>query len=106
MSRTFYVYILASRSRTLYTGVTNKLQRRVIEHREGLVHGFTSKYKIQRLVYFEMFADIRLAIQREKEIKAWRREKKVWLIKRENPTWEDLADVLFPEERMRRAEEN
>jgi putative endonuclease len=91
MSRTYYVYILASRSRNLYTGVTNNLERRMAEHRDGLVPGFTARYNIFRLVYFEPFGDIRAAIAREKEIKGWRREKKIWLIHRNNRTWEDLA---------------
>jgi putative endonuclease len=91
MSKTNVVYILASRSRNLYTGVTNNLERRLIEHRDGLVPGFTSQYKIFRLVHFEVFNDIRNAIAREKEIKGWRREKKLWLIERDNPTWEDLS---------------
>ena len=97
MSRTYCVYILASRSRNLYTGVTNNLQRRTIQHREKLVPGFTSKYNIFRLVHFEVFTDIRNAIAREKEIKGWRREKKIWLIKRHNPTWEDLAEACLAE---------
>jgi len=94
MSRICHVYILASRSRNLYAGVTSKLLRRMIEHREGLVPGFTTQYKIFRLVHFEEFGDIRDAIAREKEIKGWRREKKIWLIERDNPTWEDLAERL------------
>lgn len=81
----------------MYAGVTNDLQRRVIEHREGKVPGFTKQYKISRLVHFEMFGDIWMAIAREKEIKGWRREKKVWLIERNNRTWEDLAEKLWPE---------
>jgi putative endonuclease len=80
MSRTFYVYTLASRSRTLYTGVTNELERRVIERRHGRVSGFNAQYRIFRLVHFEMFVDIAVAIAREKEIKGWRREKKIRLI--------------------------
>jgi putative endonuclease len=99
MSRTYYVYILASRSRNLYTGVTSNLLRRIAEHREGLVPGFTSKYKIGRLVHYEMFGDIRQAIAREKQLKAWRREKKIWLIKRGNPTWDDLAAEWFAGDR-------
>ncbi len=91
---TYYVYILASRSRTLYTGVTNDLLRRMVEHRDGLVPGFTSQYRIFRLVHFEIFGDIRLAIAREKEIKGWRREKKLWLIERDNPTWEEFTGWL------------
>jgi putative endonuclease len=96
MSRTYWVYILASRSRNLYVGVTNDLQRRMIEHRQGLVPGFTSRFKIFRLVHCEQFADIRDAIAREKEIKGWRREKKLWLIERDNPTWQDFADNFAP----------
>lgn len=86
-----YVYILASRSRNLYVGVTTDLQRRTVEHRNGLAPGFTSRYKIFRLVHFEIFGDVHSAIAREKELKGWRREKKIWLINRHNPTWEDLA---------------
>ena len=95
MSNTYYVYILASRFRNLYVGVTNDLARRLVEHRNGTVPGFTSRYRIYRLVHFEIFGDIRAAIAREKEIKGWRREKKVWLIKRANPMWEDLAPKLL-----------
>jgi putative endonuclease len=94
MDRTFCVYILASRSRNLYVGVTNNLERRITEHREGLVPGFASRYRIFRLLHYEVFRDIRLAIAREKEIKGWRREKKLWLINRNNPRWEDLARRL------------
>ena len=87
----YYVYLLASRSRTLYTGITNNLTQRVLEHRLGVHEGFTKKYRIHRLVYFESFRDVRAAIAREKQIKGWRREKKVALIVENNPTWEDLA---------------
>jgi putative endonuclease len=96
MSLTYWIYILASRSRNLYTGVTNDLQRRMIEHRQGRTPGFTSRYKIFRLVHWEQFADIRDAIAREKEIKGWRREKKLWLIQRDNPTWQDFAESFAP----------
>ena len=77
MSKTYCIYILASRSRTLYVGVTGYLEHRMVEHRQVLVPGFTSRYKIFRLVHFEVFSDIRAAIAREKEVKAWRREKKI-----------------------------
>lgn len=77
-------------------GVTNDLQRRVNEHREGVVPGFTKQYKIFRLVHFEIFGDIRMAIAREKEIKGWRREKKLWLVERDNRAWEDLSEKLWP----------
>ena len=94
MHKRYYVYILASRSRNLYTGVTNNLRRRLLEHRLSLLPGFTSRYRIFRLVHYEAFVDVRNAIAREKEIKAWRREKKIRLIEQENPTWEDLAADL------------
>jgi putative endonuclease len=95
MTKTYVVYILASRSRSLYTGVTNNLQRRLAQHQEKLIPGFTSRYNIFRLVHFEVFGYIRTAIAREKEIKAWRREKKIRLIERKNSTWEDLSASFF-----------
>jgi putative endonuclease len=91
MARSFCVYILASRSRTLYTGITNNVERRLTEHREGKVPGFTTQYRTHRLVHFEQYDDPARAIAREKEIKGWRREKKVALIERTNPTWDDLS---------------
>ena len=97
MTYTYYIYIMASRSRVLYVGVTNDLARRVNEHKQGLTAGFTSKYRVTRLVYFEEFADIRDAIAREKQIKGWRRSRKVSLIESRNPTWQDLTATLsFP----------
>ena len=90
--RTYYVYIMASRSRVLYVGVTNDLARRVNEHKRGLNAGFTSRYRVTRLVYFEEFADIRDAIAREKAIKGWKRSRKISLVEARNPTWEDLAE--------------
>lgn|SRR4029077_4467955 len=95
MDKTYVVYIVASRSRSLYTGVTNNLQRRLAQHREKLVPGFTSRYNIFRLMHFEVYGDIQTAIAREKEIKAWRREKKIRLIERKNSTWEDLSASFF-----------
>jgi putative endonuclease len=94
MNRVYSIYILASRSRNLYTGVTGNLHQRMLEHRQGLVPGFTTRYQLFRLVHLEHFADIRDAIAREKEIKAWRREKKIRLIEHDNPTWEDLSAHL------------
>ena len=91
MPRTYYTYIMASLSRVLYVGVTNDLQRRVCEHKEGRIAGFTSKYRVKRLVHFEEFTDIRDAIAREKELKGWKRSRKVSLIEGRNPAWEDLA---------------
>jgi len=94
-SRTYFVYILASqRHGSLYVGVTNDLVRRVQEHRESLVPGFTKRYGIKRLVYFETFGDVREAIAREKEIKRWRRDWKIALIEKDNPEWNDLWERL------------
>src|SRR5881296_2970488 len=100
--RTYCVYIMASRSRVLYTGVTNDLARRVDEHKRRLTPGFTSRYHITRLVYFEEFGDVRDAIAREKQVKGWIRARKVRLIQRKNPTWEDLADTWFAGRRTSR----
>ena len=91
----YYVYIVSSRSRNLYTGVTNNITRRVAQHRQGSVHGFMSRYRIQRLVYLEPFENILAAIAREKQIKGWLRAKKIALIEEENPAWDDLAAGWF-----------
>ena len=93
--RTFYVYIMAGKYRTLYTGITNDLERRVYEHKHKLVAGFTSKYNINRLVYIETFNSARNAIRREKQIKGWLRAKKVALILSGNPAWRDLSEDWF-----------
>jgi putative endonuclease len=90
--RDYYVYILASKSGVLYIGVTNDLGRRIFEHRQKLIPGFTGKYNVARLVYFESFGDVRDAIAREKQLKGWRRSKKVALIESSNPTWRDLSE--------------
>ena len=91
LDRQYYVYILTNSVRTLYVGVTNDLVRRVYEHKRKLVRGFTLKYNITWLAYYEQTSDIISAIAREKEIKGWRRSKKVTLIERSNPRWEDLS---------------
>jgi putative endonuclease len=91
-SGTFYVYVLASISRTLYVGVTNDLERRIAEHVQGVTPGFTARYHVKRLVYFEACRDIETAIAREKQLKGWRREKKIRLIESVNPSWSDLAE--------------
>ena len=88
----YYVYIMTSPSGTLYTGMTNNLQRRVYEHKNKLIDGFTKKYNVTRLVYHELHHDVRDAIAREKQIKSWRRSKKIDLIKSLNPTWKDLSE--------------
>jgi putative endonuclease len=97
MARTYYVYILSSLSRRLYTGVTNDLHRRLKEHRSGSPGSHTTRYRITRLVYFEATGDIRTAIAREKEIKSWTREKRLRLIEASNGGWLDLgADLSGP----------
>ena len=87
----YYVYILTNRSGTLYVGVTNDLERRMYEHKNKLVPGFTSKYNVTRLAHFEQTSEVESAIAREKQIKGWRRNKKVALIASSNPQWKDLS---------------
>jgi putative endonuclease len=94
--RLYYVYILASASRVLYTGVTNDVQRRVRQHKETRVLGFTQKYKVTQLMHCEVFSDVRLAIAREKQIKAWTRAKRIALIESRNPHWKDLSEEWSP----------
>ncbi|MGO9642969.1 MAG: GIY-YIG nuclease family protein [Candidatus Acidiferrales bacterium] len=94
LDRTFYVYILASASGVLYTGITNNLPRRISEHKKGTVRGFTEKYRVKRLVWFEAHTNPANAIAREKQIKDWRRAKRVALIEAENPNWQDLSATL------------
>ena len=89
----YFVYILTNRSGTLYIGVTNDLRRRLYQHKHKLIPGFTSRYGLDRLVYFEHTPDVRAAIAREKQIKRWRREKKVALIESVNPMWRDLDEI-------------
>jgi len=93
----YYVYILTNRSGTLYVGVTNNLLRRLYEHKHKLIPGFTKRYKIDRLVYYEHTPDVRAAIAREKQIKPWRRGKKVALIESKNRDWHDLSAEWFSE---------
>ncbi len=87
----YYIYIMTNKSKTLYIGMTNNLSRRVYEHKNKLIPGFTSRYKITKLVYFEQTNDVNAAIVREKQLKGWVRRKKIELIESLNPTWEDLA---------------
>jgi putative endonuclease len=95
MPKSYYVYILAStKNGTLYIGVTNDLRRRVWEHREGLVAGFTKKYDVKMLVHFEEFGDIGFAMQRETRLKKWKRRWKLDLIEKGNPDWRDLAETF------------
>jgi len=92
--RSYFVYVLSSDRGVLYVGVTNDVQRRLAEHQQGMVEGFTSRYKVHRLVYFEETRDIRSALEREKQIKSWSREKKLALIREANPKFEDLSAGL------------
>ena len=93
--KTYYVYILASRKDgTLYIGFTNDLKRRVYEHKNNLVEGFTNKYNVNMLVYYEQTNDVNSAIQREKRLKKWERKWKIRLIEKMNPDWLDLFDSL------------
>ena len=94
--KTYYVYILAGKKHgTLYIGVTNNLERRVYEHKKKMVSGFSKKYNVDKLVFFESTSDINSAIQREKQLKNWNREWKVALIESDNPTWTDLSKDWF-----------
>ena len=88
----FFAYIMSSKSRRIYTGVTSNIGRQVAQHKAGEIKGFTQQYKINRLVYFEVFQYVGNAIRREKAIKHWMRAQRVALIERDNPTWEDLAE--------------
>jgi putative endonuclease len=88
----YYVYILASFRRVLYIGVTSNLERRISEHRNRLVPGFTARYQVVSLVYYESTPDVYAAIAREKQLKSWRRSKKVALIETHNPNWHDLSE--------------
>ncbi len=92
MSNRYFVYIMTNHSRTLYIGVTNNLERRVSQHKQGEIEGFTKRYNIRRLVYFEESSDVRVAIEREKQLKGWLRQKKIDLIESSNPGWKDLSE--------------
>jgi putative endonuclease len=95
MEKKFYVYILASqRKGTLYVGVTSDLFRRMDEHKTGTVPGFTSRYAVHQLVFYEVYEDAENAIQREKRLKKWNRDWKIRVIKERNPTWADLSETL------------
>ncbi len=91
----YYVYILTNRTKTIYTGVTNNLQRRIFEHKHLIIKGFTNKYKLTKLVYYEVGSGIKAAISREKQIKGWLRKKKIALIESVNPGWQDISKEWF-----------
>jgi putative endonuclease len=92
----YFTYIVASKSRTLYTGMTGDLLKRVFQHKQKVHEGFSSRYNCNRLVWFERFANVSEAIQREKELKGWTRARKIALIQSANPTWEDLSEQWYP----------
>ena len=92
----YFTYIVASKSRTLYIGVTSDLRHRIFEHKTKVHEGFTSRYNCNRLVLFEQFNDVNVAIDREKELKGWLRSRKIALIQSVNPTWEDLSADWYP----------
>lgn len=91
-SHNYYIYILSSITGTLYIGVTNNLERRISEHKQGLVEGYTKKYGCNKLVYYEWYTNIKEAIDREKQLKKWNRQKKEFLIKSNNSHWVDIAN--------------
>jgi putative endonuclease len=93
----YFVYIMTNRSKTLYIGITGTFRRRVFQHKTGVFEGFTNRYKLDRLVYWEKFKSVHYALAREKQLKRWTRIKKIQLIVSMNPTWNDLAEDWFPE---------
>jgi len=93
--KTYYVYILSNRRRTLYTGVTGDLYRRMYEHRHHVLEGFTKRYNVTQLVYLESFTEVLAAISREKQIKGWSRSKKIALVRSVNSEWRDLAPEIL-----------
>ncbi len=95
MNNRYCLYIMTNKSKTLYIGVTNNLARRLYEHKNKLFEGFTKKYNITKLVYFEVFTDPKPAIAREKQLKGWLRAKKVALIEGNNPNWNDLSGLIL-----------
>jgi len=97
----FWVYILTSRTGTLYVGVTGYLGTRIMQHKIDSIEGFTKKYKVHRLVYYESYEHVMTAIRREKQLKGWRRDKKISLIEKVNPRWMDLAENWGREMRFR-----
>jgi putative endonuclease len=93
--RWYYVYIVANATKLLYIGITRSLKKRIWEHKSKMLPGYTSHWHVSRLVYFEKFSDVRSAIDREKQLKRWRREKKIWLIESVNRNWHDLSEGWY-----------
>jgi putative endonuclease len=101
LERRYHTYIMASRTGTIYVGVSGDIETRVRQHKEGKIEGFSKKYKCDRLVYYEVYGQASLAIGREKQLKGWRRSKKIALIEKLNPRWTDLAESWGAEMRFR-----
>ncbi len=102
MEKKYFVYLLASKRRgTIYAGITNNILERVYQHKKNLVPGFTARYGVHRLVYYEETGDVLSAIQREKQIKKWNREWKIRLIEKDNPNWDDLFENWFDNKERR-----
>ena len=102
--KNYFVYVMSNRTHTLYAGVTNDLVRRVFEHKNKLFEGFTARYSLDRLVYFEQTTDVGAAIAREKQLKGWLRSKKVALIESKNPRWQDLSRSWLDQNKSLRAD--
>jgi putative endonuclease len=100
MQKIYYVYIMASQRRVLYVGITSHIEHRVFQHKAHALGGFTAKYNVTNLVYFERYSSVIQAIQREKELKGWRREKKIALIESSNPKWRDLSHGWYQPTRL------
>jgi putative endonuclease len=100
----YYVYVMANYAHTLYTGITNDLERRVYEHKYKIVEGFTKRYDLNVLVYYEATEDVQAAIEREKQIKGWRRDKKLAMIEAVNPDWDDLSESWYDSSRHKFAD--
>jgi len=95
MDKSYFVYIMSNESRMLYVGVTNDVAKRAFQHKSKQIQGFTQKYNLYKLVYFEAFADVGAAIARKKQVKGWLRSKKVALVNSRNPQWKDLAETSY-----------
>ena len=93
--KSYFVYILANNGKMLYAGITSNLEKRIYEHKHHLINGYTKRYNINKLVYFEETNDVNVALEREKQVKGWLRKKKIALIESVNPEWQDLAETLF-----------
>src|SRR5690349_6178936 len=96
--KTYYVSVMANKSRTLYIGLTNNVERRVLQHRRKFMQGFTGRYNMNRLVHYERFGDVRAAISREKQIKGWLRARKIALIESTNRDWKELSEGWYGKE--------